>query len=82
VGNSYEDRGGYRPDLLSIVVRAGVLGVSHENALGPRHSSSAIIVAHSEDAPPEWRTPSHELLPRNAVIFTPPWCAPSALDVA
>ncbi len=25
---SYENRGGHRPDFLSIVVRAGVLGVS------------------------------------------------------
>jgi hypothetical protein len=25
---SYENRGGYRPDFLSIVVHAGVLGVS------------------------------------------------------
>jgi len=40
VGNSYEDRGGYRPDLPGIVGRAGVLGVSPAMLLRSGHISS------------------------------------------
>ncbi len=40
-GTSYENRGGHRPDFLSIVVRAGVLGVSPAK-LGRRMKSAPI----------------------------------------
>ena len=42
---SYENRGGHRPDFLSIVVRAGVLGVSPAE-LGRNKRESGALPAH------------------------------------